>query len=503
PILSERACDITCGGSGMGWYTDTATRLLTWFIPAIILISSISLAPIGVNRFVTISHLFGDPIHSLWSLLSKLEDWNHCYDMARRLHPDTSRPSNDPRNIGVLIAAIRELQQPNNYDTDVTGIHYTCPCRCFRGMLGTLHTETAGNLVEKRTTGTSYAWFAIFTYIFGIVCLFVPILGANLSPFAPSGTKIAPAMLLSWLLPVILLNNIVGQFRVEDCIRIVRQFEEDIETFSKVPRGPHLPNCNRNLTPHHQPWTANLEDRCWKKFPNSQAWSGGIYSCQLKKPMLESGERRVRSWLLVAIATTSVCISFTMAFVVLYSYPTFFSCRSIMIIGMTIVWLLSPFMTRIIMTNSIFGVDDKTRWKVLFFKDYLIGFSILFLLVASSCGLGNSCRCWAGFSNKIGGVALSPGTQFTQNNKYIYPILISSCLFAQYLIFKISLYLGRTGLGVMTWSEGDRRNSLPKRAAAANQQLPAAASISDSGSEEQDSVAGESGYELLGLRAAS
>ncbi|KAF8847461.1 hypothetical protein BDZ45DRAFT_733598 [Acephala macrosclerotiorum] len=523
PIILESVCKEICGGSGMGLYPDTANRLLTWFVPGLFLISSINFAPIGFRRFAMIAHLFGDPIHSLWSLLSKLEDWNNCYDMARvmirEVYPNVTRPRSfdgphqgrnrtcrlfysiwkvvrplhivhideRARDIAVILIAVRELLPSPNHDINIDSLYL---CSCFEPMSETFHKQIAGNIVDKRTYGTLHTWFAIFTYIFGIVCAFVLILGGSPSP---SGGKVAPAMLLSWLLPFILLSNIVGQFRAEDCIRIIRQFEDDI----RAREGEHSQDCVQSRYPLHRYWSTDANDPHWTSYLDSQAWSGGIYSCQLEKPMLDK-RRILRSWCLIAVAVTSVCISFGIAFGVLYSAPTFFSCRSAMFVCIVFVWLLSPFMTRIIMTCHLCGKDAKARWKNLFWKDFVIGFSVLFLLVASSCGLGNSCWCWAGFLNKVKGVVLNPEKQFTENNRYIYPILISLCLFLQYVVLETALYLGRTGLSALTWSEGDRRDSLPERAVGSEFEIDRTAAVAaDSGSEEELLVGDGSGYELL------
>ncbi|KUJ08696.1 uncharacterized protein LY89DRAFT_724737 [Mollisia scopiformis] len=500
PIVLVDICEEICGGSGMGWYPDTATRLLTWFVPGIFLVSSINLAPIGKKRFAMVAHLFGDPIHSYWSLLTKLEDWDECYDVARSLHLNTPALESSScfwqfllplhatpidkkaRNTAVIIAAIKELLPPNSNLT-ITSINQ---CSCL-DIPPTMLNELAGSIISARISGNITTWFAISTYIFGIICAFVSQLGGSTGSGGPSGGRIAPAMLLSWLLPNILLNNEVGQLKREDCIRIVRRLEENARTLE----GPHHQECQRNSYPLFRDWTADANDADWAMFLNSQAWSGGVYSCQLQKPMLS---RKVRSWFLVAVAVTSVCVSFSIAFGVLYSFPTFFSCRNVMFIGITFVWLMGPFLTRIIMTNAFFGHELRSRWRILVCKDIVIGLSVIILLVASSCGLGNSCRCWAGFNNKIKGVVLDPGQQFTENNDYIYPILIGACLFAQYLVFKTALYIGRSGLGIMTWSSKDRRASLPPRVMSQDVE---SVDIADSGSEGRAMLGDDSVHELV------
>jgi hypothetical protein len=541
PIILEDKCVELCGGSGMGWYSDSATRLLTWFVPGLFLIWSINLAPIGLERFVTVAHLFGDPIHSYWSLLSKLEDWNECDRLAREFHESNLPPAsrslllasrilppaskfwhfpcyNTPideqardivvmideqaRDTAVIIAAIKELL-PANKDIDVAAIHY-CSCSTVN------YNQIAGSIISARTTGTQTTWFAIGTYIFGIICAFIPVLGGSEGDSGPSGGKIAPAMLLSWILPNILLNNEIGQLPKEACIRIVRQLETS-------EGQQHSENCNATSNPKNEDWTSDtsgLNDDNWKEFLSSQAWSGGIYSCQLQRSMLETrrqGRRSMlktrrqwrRSIVLVIIAVSAVFTSFGISFAVLYSYPTFFSCRNIMFLGIIVVWLASPFLTHGIMASNLFGSDSGFRWRILVLKDTLIGFSVVLLLILSSCGLGNSCRCWAGFNNGIKGVVLNPGKQFTENNTYIYPALVAICLVLQYLVFKTALYVGRTGLGIMIWSADERIASLPGRAARQEVQappVPAPVTVvvptPYSASEEHAMLGGESGFEI-------
>jgi hypothetical protein len=92
--LTIPGCVQLCGGSGTGWYSDAPSRLLTWFLPAIFLLSSMQYAPLGKKKLFMIVHLFGDPIHSIWSLQLKLDDWNTCYseaESASGLDPDQSQ----------------------------------------------------------------------------------------------------------------------------------------------------------------------------------------------------------------------------------------------------------------------------------------------------------------------------------------------------------------------------------------------------------------------------
>jgi hypothetical protein len=63
------------------------------------------------------------------------------------------------------------------------------------------------NKSETRTHGMLRACGAILLYLWQVIAAFVPAIGGNAQP---SGGMIGPAMLLSWLLPMVLLSNTIG-----------------------------------------------------------------------------------------------------------------------------------------------------------------------------------------------------------------------------------------------------------------------------------------------------
>lgn len=158
PIIREETCVAQCGGSGMGWYHDSATRLLTWFVPGLFLISSIKLAPIGLRRFATVAHLFGNPIHSYWSLLSKLESWNEYYTLALEYHGRGQEPASrfeqfvlpryktpidkQARDMAVILAAIKELLPRESITRSHVAAIHACSCSA------TNYNQIAGSIVS-------------------------------------------------------------------------------------------------------------------------------------------------------------------------------------------------------------------------------------------------------------------------------------------------------------------------------------------------------------------
>jgi len=71
--LSE--CQEMCG-TGYTQYRPTGIirRLALWLVPVFMLVGNFQFPPLGpLNSFCIATHLFGDPIHTVYSLLVKLE----------------------------------------------------------------------------------------------------------------------------------------------------------------------------------------------------------------------------------------------------------------------------------------------------------------------------------------------------------------------------------------------------------------------------------------------
>jgi hypothetical protein len=466
--LTIPGCVQLCGGPGTGWYSDAPSRLLTWFLPAIFLLNSMQYAPLGKKKLFMIVHLFGDPIHSIWSLQLKLDDWNTCYSEAEMTcgGPDQSQQNHSyfrkkittlrqllipllaikktehqqvVTNAAVVWSAIQEVQR--SLSDDSSSEESYGPCKCIKRIKRIAYGDRkyhsiAAEIVDRRTSGTDQAWLAIALYILGIIANFVNKLGGNSSP---SGGKIAPPMFLSWLLPTMLLSNIVGQFNSRDCIRSIIRLDEET-------KGQHEDDCPGVLG---QNFISSLKVDDWKPYLDSLVWSGGIYTCEIIRPMLA---RTARQKATILRAVLPVLISFTIACRVLDSAPTYTTCRHFMLLAMFVAWLVSSFLTRCIMERTLFGKTKKSRWVKVMVKDGIIGFGTFLLLVLSSVGLGNTCRCWAGFLHSNIAVQLDSAQQFSNNDRYIYPLIVTGCLCAQYVVFKWTLYEGMHGLSVMRWT---------------------------------------------------
>jgi hypothetical protein len=539
-VITYPACKAICGSAIFGIYPDATARLLTWLVPIILLVTNMQYAPISWKRFCMIPHLFGDPIDSTWSLLAKVETWNRCVVMARALY---GAEGEDVRvtDVALIIAVIEEFvkhhalhgktnsqipqyiesSDPGPKDShidDVEGgskgvnlrvthistskslagtiqdisiadqsfqsntyfsIDKTPFCSCLHPSLDHLYQDTARSIIDSRTTGTLQTIFSIGVYIvLSILAAFIPAFGGNSSP---SGGKIATSILLSWVLPVILLSNIVGQWNSPRCCYgIVMGFKKRLEELG-MRSTLHRAGCGGSRAMR---WAREVDELDWGCNSTHLAETGAIYSFRISKdfPVLRSGStsfqmptrpwylnillifsrlRVIRSrestttpprlhghWNLVFLSILPVCSSFIAAFVVLWSPPTYFSCRHVMIICIFLSWLLSALFSALVPRLSPpFSLSQKAQFNVILLKDVLLSSTILSLLISSASGLFNSCWCWTGWwtlrlSTSEPQVQLNPTGAFKENNKWIYPIVVGLALGTQLLWFLGMLWIG-------------------------------------------------------------
>ena len=428
--LTVEGCEAICD-SKFGFYPDSAPRLITWLLPVILLIGNMQFAPIGKERFFVVLHLLGDPIHSAWSLLAKVEGWYRCFSYIREQYPKKLSPQQEYRikSSMMVLAVAEELFVPFDIETELVSL---IPNEGFDQTLW----ETASALGESRKNELLRTVLAISWYIFEVVAAFVPTLGQSTSG---SGGRIAPAMLLSWLLPVILLSNAIGGFSsLRNCGTFITQ---------------HLARIGKLR--HDISFREDQTSRLFKKiestpYASSLAWSGAIYSYRLgKKP---PGTPR-RSLLLALCSVLPVTLAFGLAFAALETAPTYFSCRSVLVIAIFASWLLSAMTTWIMSFQG--AITGRYLWYFNLIKDSIIGAPALALIVATSCGLFNSCYCWSGalvLGRSKAVVALNPVSTFNHNDNVIYPAMVATGLFLEICVFLLVMWTRRRCFGLMWWS---------------------------------------------------
>lgn len=110
-LLSLFGCESLCHDGFELWSADdTVSRVVMWVLPACVLLVHFHFAPLGIgNQIAVIVHLLGDPLDTLWSMMTRQE-------VNRRLHRRANRfseLSTDFKHVATVWSAYDELGWSN------------------------------------------------------------------------------------------------------------------------------------------------------------------------------------------------------------------------------------------------------------------------------------------------------------------------------------------------------------------------------------------------------
>ena len=107
-VLTLKGCESLCGDGYQLWPAqDTLQRLSLFNLPAIVLLTHLQFSPLPwFNMLAVVIHAVGDPIDSLWSVLTRLETYRRLSRVAQDMDFEGS---DDYKNIATVWAAYEEL----------------------------------------------------------------------------------------------------------------------------------------------------------------------------------------------------------------------------------------------------------------------------------------------------------------------------------------------------------------------------------------------------------
>ena len=430
--VTLKGCNKLCGPK-QRWYQDIGPRLSVWLLPVLLLVSNVELSPLDKRRFGAILHLLGDPIHSIWSLIDKIDFWDRCYRLVEHFEPHCNHRR---RVVATVFAGFEEICGPNivtRWELETLRNRYKIDHH-FQSWR-----TTALELADSRTNEILRTCLAILLFIYQLISGFIKEVGGDNS--SPPGGRIATGVFLSWLIPVVLLSNVVGNFPSSyTCFDALSRLAKATDGRLEVPE--HTSTCFR-MTPSITSHTQSLP------------WSGGIYTYRSQK---QHDRCSSRTWsealLMVSLAASSLGISFLGGFIILwYLIPNGFNCRHTWMIGVFFAWIASATIT--VLANSSKFVTGKYHWRFVLIKDSFVAIPSFTMIFLSACGLFNSCKCWSGYLylRKEARVALNTHAFFEHNGRTIYPLVFGVCLTGQLILFGVIMVRWRHGLRVLRWSK--------------------------------------------------
>jgi hypothetical protein len=481
-VLTISGCKALCSQpSRKSWNTDAGVRLITWLLPILLMVANVPLPEVGPARFAAVAILLGNPVRFVWNIVLELEVWAASWNASRNIYQNDKemavclgraivihqRIGNDPCvvkkrveverlwEIRLGLSGTEHRRDGSSYDGTVeerqccakTSVE---PVITEMGPFQQQHSHPSHSVVQMllrrldsdladfRKTSIFQALLASLVYVFLTLASFWSKLSDG-SP--PSGGKIGPAILLAFLLVAVGLGNVVGDFQVSGSEKAFRRFFKDLnrsdETLlCRTIRYPHMPH--RSL-PELEKSKSSSEI-----LPRARVMPGYING-------LKTGSWRRR----IARFTLSIIplgIAFAASVAVLTTPPVYFNCRSKLVIGIFVLWILSFFLDWIVCRLSF--QSEKHLFRVIVFKDFIIAATNLTFINLASAGWGNTCECWGGATGKV---QINPEHVFNFNNDVRYPSIVGSCFLLQILTFSVVLLLNWREYRMM-WRHGASEN---------------------------------------------
>ncbi|EPE36522.1 hypothetical protein GLAREA_08685 [Glarea lozoyensis ATCC 20868] len=490
PYLTFPACETYCG-KGRTWYEDTGPILNTWLIPILILVSQMDVSPLDKRTYLVLFHLLGDPIDSIYSLLLKIEAWSRCRIraehewnvrhapglialesgetwksrikrrlidfMARIKVAIWGRPGgvrrrwreigNDEkaefvRTLGTLLGGIEELVGEGFNPWEVYEKISLVPDI----DIDRFRNDVAYELANSRTDDIYRTCLAVALFFYQVISGFVVRVGGNAS--SPPGGRIGICMFLTYILPAILMSNLLGNFTsASTCYSIFQK---------NLPAGIHL------LPLLYPQRSASRKDVT--EYFKARPWSGGIYTFRPEKYMFNDNFAGTRSRkLLFPLAISPVLFStITGLSIIWHLPPAGVNCRWFVLLGISYLYFISTLITQ---ASYVLSSKKSRLWRMIMCKDVVIAVPTVILLFLSSSGLFNTCWCWSGVmmhlhSREKAKVGLNTDLSFRPYITRLYPALFGICLTLQMLTFMVMFINGWKGLTLMRWSRYIMANQL-------------------------------------------
>jgi hypothetical protein len=417
--LTLLGCNQICGGSWTQYPSDKiGRRLTTWLIPILVLVGNMHLAALGYkSTILTIVHLLGDPIDSMWSLLTKLE-------VARRGRVWVARTATrkvPTKAVAAVLAAMEELADSGS---DVNG-----PNRAIQPYLHP-HVDqdvfddacrgAAAELADSKVDESLRTYLAILGYLFTVSGAFID--AADKTSEKP-GNRIAFAMLFSWLIPAVMLSAATRRFcSSKSCQRIMERFQRSL---THTPRGCGSETvCKLRQASIFSPDYSSPEDISHAAHP----WAGAIYMYRPEKQIFATGRGDRHPSLLLFFASLPVLLSASCAFSISYYTPTVgLGCRSLTQLTIGLLLAFSACLTWSFGKVKFRPSNTQHLWWLVLVKDTLIGLPALLTVILVSVGIFNSCWCWSAIYSRGRAdafIALRSDAGRDENSRSRYPALV-------------------------------------------------------------------------------
>jgi len=468
--LSE--CYSICGpGHSRYPHSNVIKRIALWLIPVFVLVGNFQFPPLGpLNSFYIAIHLLGDPIHTVYSLLVKLE-------VSRRIHalwvnsPPPIREGELYEDEKGRRRALRDIATVNvlfdEWNYNAVGL-YPQMRRLFDRLKGKKRTnfiaacrEASHKLSDSRVNDSLRTWLAVGGYIVSVIAAYMKTLESGMT--SRRAHTIAFAILYSWLIPAVVLSATVGGFAsTRSGRRVIRDIKDELRddwtiadpadvTYLSLVRlplsdGPVLKDFTRLEESFSFFGSYSFRHNTSLKFPKPGA---------LEDRRAHTWNRP--NWFLLLLSCLPVIVATFNAVLLSWMHPpNGLGCRSLTQIAFCVTWLLSALFTKL--ASKLFS--GKYYFRLIIVKDLILAVMQVGFRLAVLVGYYNSCKCWSNyFSLTRRGPAFLEVVQPQELADMVqkrWPVIVTVGLSAQGLMLLVICLCLRKGLKAFERSEAEQ-----------------------------------------------
>jgi hypothetical protein len=405
PLLTLAGCEHFCGTGIQIWPAqDTLGRLVLWVLPVTVLIAHYHFGPLSVRgKIAVVAHLLGDPIDSLWSLLTRQEVYRRLYHRSKKVEPKLAD------DIATIWAAYDEVGWQ---DASTHTLQKDIISRLKKlTLVQEFSIREAGSmLVSNHSESKLGTWISIFALSAALLGAYVRTWTANLND--QTAHTLAIVSLFFHCIALVKISGNIGAFTTSSAPlyvllnlrwklrnRCQRCAEPEIfprpdfrATTPRIYIPPDQENSQTSLT--HDEKSGQ---------PMLQSWQGiaagfGMNSLWRPRKVLlikspNPGEDRGSVQLLLYSLAFTVIGSYLPAFFLSYFTNNFgFGCHDLAWTLILVTWILSMIADEIL---KHYIKDMEKLWFWTRSKDFVIVLSIISAMLVSQIGPMNSCFCKA------------------------------------------------------------------------------------------------------------
>jgi hypothetical protein len=505
-VLTLEGCNTWCAGGDRSISPQCGLRLFQWVLPAVLLVGSIQAPPTHWRkRLWAMVRPVANPLGCLFSMLHVLRVAAFCHSeadvlvghvFANRLDDGQDRKSrtvaqrfrafwsNEPltdrqrvvKSVALILNGLRDL---DNAGEGVWSIRvrlqssFSQPNLSRESRLSLIRT-TAARMAENRSRDTWKAYGAVFFSIANIVFAMIPPAAPGSTP--PSGATIASTLTLSPLFLVVLLSNSIGEKKSFYTLhKIATHLLDELDKPWKEERDAEGGGEAWRMVQYSLTRLRDTIGRPYAEDHTQLLYTSGSLCYQPRRRMTHIEETRRQGLLdsiLQFLFILVVPLSAAGAAGALAGPPSYFNDRCWVVISIGVLWVLQPIVRRLVPGFCrIYGRYDRVQynvWRVTACLDVFLASAIVVLLASITCGVGGTCRNWAGvyrYGENKAQVPLNTAAAFAWNGTTLYPALVSACVglnVGAYFGVRYLAYLRkilRPALNVICWLGNTYRGS--------------------------------------------